>query len=306
MRQLTADYASRPVFQSEFSLQFIYPSLRLSLLHQGELLSHLFHKTEIAESLQNNPVLCPCIPAAYFSWESVQIHSHQVTSGFILNSLFSTHMLEWLKKNNYQLYRYEDTNTNTNTTLNIYMTQWQDKARQLVARYTIYEDTHSIYLMFLPFLSSLVVPPITPLLQLLERSLSRRSITRSIRSEASGEEDDGRITIIHYYERLQSELKLGYSLFYTLSELFNSVLMMRGVRHPSIQEEEEAEKGKEKKKMGGLREEVKNKNNKNDDDDDDDDDDEDDDDDDDREVDRSGFTPFTFSKPIVNRELYVQ
>ena len=227
MRQLTADYTSRPVFQSEFSLQFIYPSLRLSLLHQSALLSHLFHKTEIAESLQNNPVLCPCIPAAYFSWESVQIHSHQVTSGFILNSLFSTHMLEWLKKNNYQLYRYED--DNDKNTLNVYMTQWQDKTRQLVARYTIYEDTHSIYLMFLPFLSSLVVPPITPLLQLLERSLSRRSITRSIRSEASGEEDDGRITIIHYYERLQSELKLGYSLFYTLSELFNNVLMMRGV-----------------------------------------------------------------------------
>ena len=284
MRQLTVDYTSRPVFQSEFSLQFIYPSLRLSLLHQSALLSHLFHKTEIAESLQNNPVLCPCIPAAYFSWESVQIHSHQVTSGFILNSLFSTHMLEWLKKNNYQLYRYED--DNDKNTLNVYMTQWQDKARQLVARYTIYEDIHSIYLMFLPFLSSLVVPPITPLLQLLERSLSRRSITRSIRSEASGEEDDGRITIIHYYERLQSELKLGYSLFYTLSELFNNVLMMRGVRHPSIQEEKETEK--EKKEMEGLREEVKNDKN------------------DDKETERSRLTPLTFPKPIVNREVYVQ
>ena len=297
MRQLTTDYASRPVFQSEFSLQFIYPSLRLSLLHQNELLSHLFHKTEIAESFQNNPVLCPCIPAAYFIWESVQIHSHQVTPGFILNSLFSTHMLEWLKKNNYQLYRYEDINNNT---LNIYMTQWQDKTRQLVARYTLYEDTHSVYLMFLPFLSSLVTPPITPLLQLLERSLSSRSNQRSTRSEVN-EENDDRISIILYYERLQSELKLGYSLFYTLSELFNSVLMMRGVRHPSIQEDErEKKKGKSEKERSVLRY-LKEKGN-----DDDDDEEEEEKDYDDRDMEKNGLTSLVLSKPTVNRELYVK
>lgn len=250
LRQLTTDYISHPVFRSDFSLQFIYPSLRLSLLHQGQILSHLFHKTELAEALQNNPVLCPCIPAAYFSWESIQIHTYQATAVFVLHPLFSTHVFEWFKRNQYQLYRYEETKNQ----LSVYMTRYQDKARQLVAKYTICDGKHTVYLLFLPFMSSLVTPPTTPLLQLLDRSQSRRTTLRGSRWENSTEEES--ISVVQYYERLQSELQLGYSLFYTFSEMFNSVLVMRGHRHPSLREEENDEHDENDENDEGKKEKM--------------------------------------------------
>lgn len=213
INQFTSDYSSQKVFQKDFTLQLLFPSLRLNLAHQSMTFSSLAQKQENSDTCQNNPILCSCIPAAHFCWESYEIHRHPVGQHFILHSLLSSHILDWLTLNHFQLYRYSESKEMTQA----YLTSCNESDRQLVMKYKCESDQHILEVLYQPFISTSLHPPITPLLTLLEWQQRRLNRISSVECEEM-------ISLKAYVKRLTNELKLNFTLFELLSELFNSVL----------------------------------------------------------------------------------
>ena len=196
------------------TLQFIYPSLRLNLSHQTNLFSNLAQKLENFESCQNNPILCPCIPAAHFSWESYEIHHHPINPGFFLHSILSAHILDWLHLNHFQLYRCSETEDGTQA----YLTCTQHTGRQIVLRYSRGSTQHVLDILYQPFISTLLQPPITPLSALLEWTQRKKGGISLL-------ETDERVSLSEYLNRMSVELQLNSTLFQMFSTLSNAVLL---------------------------------------------------------------------------------
>lgn len=204
LQSIVGDVKKQPLL-SEFSVQLLYPSLRLNLGHQQTLLKSLKEKLEAVENGKNNPILCPCVPGAYFCWDSVQLHTHEVSKQFVLHSALSSSLLQWLQLNRFQLYRF----TETEDCLAVFFTR-VEAGRQLVARYVAEKEHHSLQLLFLPFLSNLLKAPVTPLHSMLEKSYEKTA-------NGSSEED---VTLKTFIESASSELQLEAALFKLFSQLF--------------------------------------------------------------------------------------
>ena len=211
--RLTSDYQNQRVFQKDLTLQIIFPSLRLNLTHQSNLFSNLTQKLENSDTCQNNPILCPCVPAAHFCWESYEIHRHPVNAYFILHSILSSHILDWLQLNHFQLYRCSETGDGTQA----YLTSTRNTGRQLVLRYSRGSEQHTLEVLYQPFISTLLQPPITPLSTLLECSQRKRN-------RMTIPETEEKVLLHVYLEQMSTELQLNSVLFDLLSRLFNSVL----------------------------------------------------------------------------------
>ena len=207
LQSIVGDVEKEQSLLSEFSVQLLYPSLRLNLGHQQTLLKSLKEKLEALESGKNNPILCPCVPGAYFCWDSVQLHTHEVSKQFVLHSALSSSLLQWLHLNRFQLYRF----TETDDCIAVFLTR-VEAGRQLVARYVAEKERHSLQLLFLPFLSNLLEAPVTPLYSMLEKSHGKAS------SHGSAEKED--VTLTTFIESASNELQLEAAFFKFLSQLF--------------------------------------------------------------------------------------
>ena len=216
LQSIADDVAKEQSLLSEFSVRLLYPSLRLNLGHQQTLLKSLKEKLEAVESGRSNPILCPCVPGAYFCWDSAQLHTHEVNKQFVLHSALSSSLLAWLRLNRFQLYRF----TETDDCLAVFLTR-VEAGRQLVARYVTEKTRHSLQLLFLPFLSNLLEAPVTPMQSMMERSHGRPS--------SRGSAEKGDVTLKTFIQSANDELQLEAAFFKFISQLFLYVEWRRGV-----------------------------------------------------------------------------